>query len=139
MVGGNPRHDAYGFRHWTGGNAMHEYYATGVTGRFLGFWSVMVYAAFSVAGPDLIALASGEIRDPRRNIPRVARMVFFRIVAFYVIGVLGVGIICSSSGDCLACCIRMTLTVEKRRHWKRNRAIPVRKTSFHVYIISLVE
>ncbi|KAK4498925.1 hypothetical protein PRZ48_009435 [Zasmidium cellare] len=96
MLGGNPRNDRYGFRHWTGGNAMHEYYTTGTTGRFLGFWSVITYAAFSVAGPDMIALATGEIRNPRRNIPRVARMVFFRIIGFYVMGVLGVGIICSS-------------------------------------------
>ena len=96
MCGGNPKHDAYGFRYWTGGNAMHEYYATGTTGRFLGFWSVMLYAAFSVSGPDLIALAAGEIKNPRRNIPRVARMVFYRIIGFYVMGVLCVGIICSS-------------------------------------------
>ncbi|KAK4629082.1 Proline-specific permease [Fulvia fulva] len=44
----------------------------------------------------MIALAAGEIKDPRRNIPRVARMVFYRIVGFYGFGVLGVGIICSS-------------------------------------------
>jgi amino acid transporter len=25
MVGGNPKHDAYGFRYWGNGNAMHEY------------------------------------------------------------------------------------------------------------------
>lgn len=96
MVGGNPKHDAYGFRTWKHGNAMHEYYTTGTTGRFLGWWSVMLYAAFSVAGPDLIALAAGEMQNPRRNIPRVARQVFFRIVGFYVVGVLAVGIICSS-------------------------------------------
>ena len=96
MCGGNPKGDAYGFRNWGNGNAMHAYYTTGVTGRFLGWWSVMLYAAFSVSGPDLIALAAGEMQNPRRNIPRVARMVFFRIVGFYVIGVLCVGIICSS-------------------------------------------
>lgn len=38
MVGGNPKHDVYGFRYWKGGLAMHEYYSTGPTGRFLGFW-----------------------------------------------------------------------------------------------------
>lgn len=96
MVGGNPKHDAYGFRTWKHGNAMHEYYTTGVTGRFLGWWSVMLYAAFSVSGPDLIALAAGEIKNPRRQIPRLARKVFFRIVGFYVVGVLAMGIICSS-------------------------------------------
>ena len=96
MVGGNPKHDAYGFRYWKNGQAMHPYYATGSTGRFLGFWSVVRYAAFTIAGPDLIALASGEIQNPRYTIPRVARLVFYRLVGFYVVGVLAVGIICSS-------------------------------------------
>lgn len=94
MVGGNPKHDVYGFRNWTEG-VMFEYYTEGTTGRFLGFFSVMVYAAFSVAGPDLPALAAGEIQNPRVTIPRVAKMTFWRIVGFYVVGVLAVGIICS--------------------------------------------
>lgn len=38
MSGGNPKNDAYGFRHWGDGNAMHPYYAEGDTGRFLGWW-----------------------------------------------------------------------------------------------------
>lgn len=96
MLGGNPRGDRYGFRYWTGGLAMHPYYSTGATGRFLGWWSVVRYAAFTVAGPDLISLASGEIQNPRRTIPRVAKLVFYRLVGFYVVGVLCVGIICSS-------------------------------------------
>lgn len=97
MVGGNPRHDAYGFRYWKNGLAMHPYYSSDPnTGRFLGWWSVIRYAAFTVAGPDLIALAAGEIQNPRHTIPRVARLVFYRLVGFYVIGVLCVGIICSS-------------------------------------------
>lgn len=95
MVGGNPNHDAYGFRNWTHG-VMHEYYTDGTTGRFLGFFSVMVYAGFSVAGPDLPALAAGEIQNPRYAIPRVVKMTFYRIVGFYVIGVFAVGIICPS-------------------------------------------
>lgn len=94
MVGGNPQHDAYGFRNWTHG-VMFEYYTDGVTGRFLGFFSVVVFAAFSVAGPDLPALAAGEIQNPRYTIPRVVKMTFWRIVGFYVIGVLAVGIICN--------------------------------------------
>jgi amino acid transporter len=96
MVGGNPKHDAYGFRYWGNGNAMHEYLDAGVTGRFLGWWKVVLYAAFSVAGPDLLALAAGEISNPRRQIPRVARRAFYRIAGFYIVGVFAVGIICSS-------------------------------------------
>ncbi|KAL3467708.1 amino acid permease/ SLC12A domain-containing protein [Aspergillus heterothallicus] len=95
MVGGNPKHDPYGFRYWTDG-VMHEYYTDGDTGRFLGLFNVMVYAAFSLAGPDLPSLAAGEIQNPRYTIPRVCKMIFWRIVGFYVIGTLAVNIICDS-------------------------------------------
>jgi amino acid transporter len=95
MCGGNPHHDAYGFRNW-GSGAMLEYWTTGDAGRFLGWWRVVLYAAFSVAGPDILALAAGEIENPRRQIPRVAKRAFYRIAGFYVVGVLAVGIICSA-------------------------------------------
>jgi len=96
MCGGNPQKKAYGFTNWGNGNAMHPYYAEGATGRFLGWWEVVIYAAFTIAGPDMIALAAGEIQNPRRTIPRVAKLIFYRLVGFYVVGVLCVGIICSS-------------------------------------------
>ncbi|KAK1458591.1 amino acid permease [Colletotrichum cuscutae] len=96
MSGGNPMNDAYGFRNWGDGNYIHAYFTDGSTGRFLGFWKVVIYAAFTIAGPDMIALAAGEIQNPRRTIPRVAKLIFYRLVGFYVVGVLCVGIICSS-------------------------------------------
>ncbi|KAL5332583.1 amino acid permease/ SLC12A domain-containing protein [Aspergillus crustosus] len=95
MVGGNPKHDKYGFRHWTDG-VMYEFYTDGDTGRFLGLINVIIYAGFSLAGPDLPALAAGEIQNPRYTIPRVVKMIFWRIVGFYVIGTLAVTIICDS-------------------------------------------
>ncbi|KAF2013488.1 lysine-specific permease [Aaosphaeria arxii CBS 175.79] len=97
MVGGNPKGDRYGFRSWTDGNYMHSYHAEGAEGKFLGFWSVVIYAGFTITGPDMIALAAGEIQNPRRTIPRVSKFIFWRLVGFYVIGVLAVGIICSST------------------------------------------
>lgn len=99
MCGGNPRKDAYGFRNWGNGNAMRSYYTDGATGRFLGWWKVVIYAGFTIAGPDMIALSAGEIQNPRRTIPRVARLIFYRLVGFYVIGVLAVGIICNSRDE----------------------------------------
>ncbi|KAG9496433.1 hypothetical protein J7337_013021 [Fusarium musae] len=99
MCGGNPRGDAYGFRYWGNGNAMHAYYTDGAAGRFLGFWSVVIYAAFTIGGPDLICLTAGEIQNPRKTIPRVARLIFYRLAFFYVVGVFAVGIICSSRDE----------------------------------------
>lgn len=95
MCGGNPKHDAYGFRSWGDGRYMLPYYVDGLAvGRFLSWWKVVLYAAFSVAGPDIISITSGEIQNPRRTIPRVAKLVFWRLVGFYIIGILAIGIIC---------------------------------------------
>lgn len=96
MCGGNPKGDAYGFRYWKGGKAMQPYHAEGDLGKFCGWWKVVLYAGFTIAGPDMISLSSGEIANPRRTIPRVAKLIFYRLVGFYVLGVLAVGIICSS-------------------------------------------
>jgi amino acid transporter len=99
MVGGNRKGDAYGFRNWTNGQAMHAYYTTGATGRFCAWVVTLRYAAFTVGGPDLICLAAGEIQNPRRTLPRVARLIFYRLVGFYCVGILAVGILCNSRDD----------------------------------------
>lgn len=73
--------------------------STGVTGRFLGFWVCARYAAYTISGPDLISLAAGEIQNPRRTVPRVAKLVFYRLCGFYILGAFCVGIICSSRDE----------------------------------------
>ncbi len=47
MVGGNPLHDAYGFRYWNKPGAFVAYNAPGGTGRFLGILSCLYQASFS--------------------------------------------------------------------------------------------
>ena len=71
--------------------------ATGATGRFLGFFSVLIYASFTYAGVEMVAAAGGEAQDPRRNIPRAVRRVIYRILAFYVLGSLAIGCIVASN------------------------------------------
>lgn len=106
MVGGNPKHDAYGFRAWKDGNAMHPYYAEGATGRLLGIAVAIRFAVFTLAGPDYVSLCAGEVQNPRRTIPRLAQLIFYRLVGFYVIGSLAVGIICSSRDSNLMLAIK---------------------------------
>lgn len=106
MVGGNPKHDAYGFRSWKNGNAMHPYLTTGNTGRLLGVAIAIRFAVFTLSGPDFISLSAGEIQNPRRTIPRLARLIFYRLVGFYIIGTLAVGIICSSRDEGLIAAIK---------------------------------
>ncbi|KAF2723305.1 AAT family amino acid transporter [Polychaeton citri CBS 116435] len=93
MVGGNPQGDAFGFRFWNNPGAFNEYIVSGATGKFLGFWSVFVQAAFAFGGPDYVALAAGETSAPRRVLPSVFSRVIYRLIVFYVLGVLAVGIL----------------------------------------------
>jgi len=50
MLGGNPKGDRYGFRNWKEPGPMKEFLEHGALGRFLGFWSVLIYAAFACGG-----------------------------------------------------------------------------------------
>ncbi|RSL52726.1 hypothetical protein CEP53_007992 [Fusarium sp. AF-6] len=96
MAGANPTGEAYGFRNWKNGDMAHPYYIEGATGIFLSICISVRYAVFTIGGPDIIALAAGEIQNPRRTIPRVAKMIAARILLFYVVGILAVGILCNS-------------------------------------------
>ncbi|KAM5356752.1 hypothetical protein ACJ41O_003398 [Fusarium nematophilum] len=96
MVGGNPHHDAYGFRNWANGDLAHPYYTSGSAGIFLSICISVRYAVFTIGGPDIISLSAGEIRNPRKTIPRVAKLIVARILFFYIVGVLAVGILCNS-------------------------------------------
>jgi len=93
MVGGNPHHDAFGFRYWKNPGAFAEYIETGSTGKFLGFFQCLVSASFVIAGPDYLSMAAGEAIRPRKTMPEAYRVVFARLVAFFVLGSLAVGIL----------------------------------------------
>lgn len=95
-LGGGPNHDRLGFRYWKHPGAMKEYDSTGNTGRFLGLFSVLVNAAFSYGGVELVAVAAGEAENPRKNIPKAVRRVFWRILFFYVLGSLAIGVLVAS-------------------------------------------
>jgi amino acid transporter len=73
--------------------------AQGATGRFLAFFSVLVYAAFTFGGIEMIAASAGEAENPRKNIPKAIRRVFWRITLFYVLGTLALGMITSSDDN----------------------------------------
>jgi amino acid transporter len=100
MLGGAPDHDRRGFRYWKEG-AMKEYVGTGATGRFTGLWSTLVNAAFSYGGVEMVAVAAGEAANPRKNIPKAVRRVFWRILFFYVLGSLMIGVTVSSNDPAL--------------------------------------
>lgn len=97
MLGGNPHHQRLGFTYWKNPGPMKEYAATGDLGRFLGFFSTLVNASFSYGGVEMVAVAAGEAENPRKNIPKAVRRVFWRILFFYVLGSLAISVLVSST------------------------------------------
>ncbi|KAL9086427.1 MAG: hypothetical protein Q9159_004204 [Coniocarpon cinnabarinum] len=92
-LGGNPLHDRLGFRYWVSPGYMPPTVASGDAGRFLSFFSTLVNAAFSYGGVESVAIAAGETEDPRRNIPKAVRRIFWRIIVFYSLGSLAIGVL----------------------------------------------
>lgn len=101
MCGGNPKGDAYGFSNWAKGGLVKEYLADGGWGRLSAIWSVMLYAAFSCGGPDLLAVCSGEARRPRKTIALGAKRAYVRIYLFYFGGIFFMNSLCASTNPTL--------------------------------------
>lgn len=65
-LGGGPTKDRLGFRYWKHPGAMKAYVGDGSAGRFLGFFSTLVNAAFAYGGVEMVAVAAGEAENPRK-------------------------------------------------------------------------
>lgn len=92
-LGGGPDGDRKGFRYWKEPGAFNTYIDTGATGRFLAVWSTLTTAVFAYLGTELVGVTVGEAENPRRAIPRAIRLTFYRILLFYVLLVLLLGMI----------------------------------------------
>ncbi|KIV86968.1 hypothetical protein PV11_02542 [Exophiala sideris] len=93
MVGGNPKHDAYGFRYWKTPGPMAEHHSTGSLGRFEGFLAALWSASFTVVGPEYIAMVAAEAKRPRTYIKNAFKTVYWRFGIFFIAGALCVGIV----------------------------------------------
>ncbi|OTB07924.1 hypothetical protein M426DRAFT_317431 [Hypoxylon sp. CI-4A] len=84
-AGGNTSHEYIGARNWYLPDAP-------FVGGIGGFASVFVTASFAYGGTESIAITAGETRDPARQLPRVVRNVFWRILFFYILSSLMIGL-----------------------------------------------
>lgn len=76
--------DSPGFRNWTAGDAP-------FAGGWVSVIAVFMIAGFSFQGTELVGIAAGESEDPRRNMPRAIRTIFWRIMLFYVLAIAVIG------------------------------------------------
>ncbi|KAH8829010.1 amino acid permease [Flagelloscypha sp. PMI_526] len=97
FCGGGPNHDILGFRYWINPGPFVQYYQIpGPVGRFAGFWAVLAQDAFSFIGTEVVAMAAGEAKDPRKSLPRAIRNVYIIILSFYLGGTLFIGLLVPS-------------------------------------------
>ena len=77
MIAGVMGTNSPGLSNWTTGDAPFH-------NGFVGVIAVFMIAGFSFQGTELVGVAAGESENPRRDVPRSIRTVFWRIMFFYI-------------------------------------------------------
>ena len=77
MIAGVMGTNSPGLANWTTGDAPFH-------NGFVGIIAVFMIAGFSFQGTELVGVAAGESENPRRDVPRSIRTVFWRIMFFYI-------------------------------------------------------
>ncbi|KZT65962.1 hypothetical protein DAEQUDRAFT_675950 [Daedalea quercina L-15889] len=83
--GVNTEHEYIGGRYWHIEGAP-------FVGGFGGFARVFVTASFAYGGTESLGVTAGETKDPSRNMPRVVKFVFWRILLFYILSIALIGL-----------------------------------------------
>ncbi|KAJ7209881.1 amino acid permease-domain-containing protein [Mycena haematopus] len=71
------------------------------TGGFAGTAQSFTFAFFSFGGVELVSLAAGESTNPHKSVPRAIKATFFRIVLFYLLTCLVIGLCINHADDTL--------------------------------------
>jgi lysine-specific permease len=95
MIFGIMGGEAVGFKNFTIGDAPFN-------GGFMAILGIFMAAGFSFQGTELLGVAAGESDDPARNIPRAVRQVFWRILLFYILAILAIGLLIPYTNENLA-------------------------------------
>ncbi len=82
IMGGEP----VGFKNFTVGDAPFH-------GGFMSMLGIFMAAGFSFQGTELLGVAAGESDDPEKSIPKAVRQVFWRILLFYILAILVIGLL----------------------------------------------
>lgn len=84
--------EAVGFKNFTTGDAPFH-------GGFLAVFGVFVVAAYSFQGTEIVGNSAGESEDPKRDVPRAIRSIFWRILLFYVLAIFVIGLLIPYTSD----------------------------------------
>ena len=110
FFGGAPAyHGVLGFHFWKHPGAFTEHLVKGNTGKFLACWTSIIKSAFAfILAPELITACASEAQNPRVNLPKATSRFLYRMIFFYVLGSLTIGVIvaCNDKSllEAIACC-----------------------------------
>jgi amino acid transporter len=84
-----------GFRYWRNPGAWGPGYLFPGTakGKFLGWFSSLINAAFTYQGTELTGVSAGESKNPRKAVPKAINTVFLRIIFFYILSLFFIGLL----------------------------------------------
>lgn len=76
--------DVATFGNWTKGEAP-------FVGGFASLIGVAMIAGFSFQGTEMVGVAAGESKDPKKTIPIAIKQIFWRILLFYIVCIFIIG------------------------------------------------
>ncbi|KAI8060677.1 amino acid permease/ SLC12A domain-containing protein [Gongronella butleri] len=77
--------EVYGFKYWRDPGAF--------SNGFLGILNALVLSALTMAGTEIVGVASGESKNPSKAIPAAVKNVFYRVVLIYILSVFVIGMV----------------------------------------------
>src|ERR1700727_1701483 len=90
MIAGMLTNEHAGFRNWFLADPI-----AGTHAPFVGGWTaalaVFLVAGFSFQGTEGVGIAAAETANPRKNVPKAIRSVFWRILLFYIGSIFVIG------------------------------------------------
>ncbi|OWB57035.1 hypothetical protein B5S28_g2958 [[Candida] boidinii] len=97
FFGGAPdSHGVLGFHYWKhpGAFALHLDSSHVNTARFLDVITGIIKSAFAfILSPELVTCCAAESKSPRINLPKATDRFIYRLIFFYICGVLVIGVI----------------------------------------------
>ncbi|MBF0713266.1 amino acid permease [Gemella sp. GH3] len=82
-----------GFSNFTTGDAPFIGTDSSISSKILAALGVFLIAGYSFQGTELIGVTAGESENPEKTIPKAVKQVFWRILIFYVLAIIVIGLL----------------------------------------------
>ncbi|KAJ5810993.1 hypothetical protein N7447_010509 [Penicillium robsamsonii] len=100
--GGGPDRNRLGFHYWKDPGATNTLILEGDAGRLIAAIATVISSILPFSfTPEMVVGTAAEIKDPSKNVPRVAKHFTWRLVVLFVGSAIGISVICPSNAATL--------------------------------------